>query len=180
MVSKNLPQPSKYWNGYWNWCGSQAFFHSRMSRRFWKSKASVLFFLFCRKSERQIVPTKSQVHGHYLRNSSTALPYTHFRRDIPDRACMRQEEYYIDSDDYLSPAPAPPHTRVERVPESSQWAQDGKGYSTPPDSDRYVHYGNALLGLTRTSSVSSRTFNWDGLNGTRWKYWNTPFSPLIM
>ena len=117
------------------------------------------FYFICRKSERQIVPTKSQVHGHYLRNSSTTLPYTHFRRDIPDRACMRQEEYYIDSDDYLSPAPAPLHTRVERVPESSQWAQDGNEYSTPPDSDRYVHYGNALFGFARTTSVSSGSFN---------------------
>ena len=104
------------------------------------------FYFICRKSERQIVPTKSQIQGHYLRNSSTTLPYTHFRRDIPDRACMRQEEYYVDSDDYMSPAPAPPHTRVDRVPESSQWAQEGNEYSTPPDSDRYVFgYQNSNL-----------------------------------
>ena len=25
MITKDLPLPSKSWNGYWNWCGLQAF-----------------------------------------------------------------------------------------------------------------------------------------------------------
>ena len=88
-----------------------------------------------RKSEQQIAPAKSQVQGHYVRDSGS-LPYTHFRRE-PDRDFLRQVEYY-ESDDYLppAPAPAPAQKRTERVPRSSQLVHDGNEYSTPPDSDR--------------------------------------------
>ena len=73
-----------------------------------------------------------------MRDGNT-LPYTHFRRDVPERDFLRQEEYY-ESDEYLppAPAPAPPHKGAERVPRSSQYANDGNEYSTPPESDRYV------------------------------------------
>ena len=29
MITKDLPLPSKSWNGYWNWCGLQAFMEEK-------------------------------------------------------------------------------------------------------------------------------------------------------